>query len=736
MRGIGKSFFGVAVLHGVDLDLRGRRGPRGRRRERRRQVDADEGPRRRLPRPTGARCRIDGEAVGFSHPVQAQAAGVAIIYQEFNLLPERTVAENVFVGREPARHGLVDRRAMEQRTAELLEELGEVSFGPRSLVRRLSVAQQQMVEIVKALSLDARLLVMDEPTAALAEHEVEVLFALVRRLRERGLGVLYISHRLHEIFATLRPHHGAQGRRARRHAAGRRGRHRQAGLADGRPRARRLLPAARHAGGARRRPAAVRRASRRGCCATSSSRSAPARSSGSPASRAPAARSWRARSSASTRSRAGTVEVDGKRPVRRPPQRDPRRHRLPHRGPQGRGPRARAVGPRQHAARRCARSAAASAGGCRTRSSVQELAQSVELRARSLEQEVALPLGRQPAEGRARQVAGDEAGRPDLRRADARHRRRRQGRHPRPDARARARGRRDPDDLVRAARGDRHERPHPRDARRRDRRRAAGRRRRDARSCSWRRPTRWRPRERHDERARSPPPRRASRARARRSPTRPRRRCSARCSASSSSPGSSSRSTAAASSPSTTSSACSQRSVALGIVAVGQTLVILGGSLDLSVAYVISLSSLVAAEVMAGEEANLVPAIARGGRARRRDRARQRADHHQAARQRVHRHARHGADHQGLPRRPLRRAGGLGPGLVPVARLHALRRRSRSRCSCSPPSSRRLVPAALHPLRATTSTRSAATRRSRASPACARTARSSPRTSSALSAPR
>ncbi|MFD2352964.1 ATP-binding cassette domain-containing protein [Nonomuraea ferruginea] len=125
---------------------------------------------------------------------------MAIIYQEFNLLPERTVAENVFLGREPVRRGLVDRAAMEQATARLLHELGEEAFGPRDAVKRLPVAQQQIVEIVKALSVNARLIVMDEPTAALAEHEVESLYRLIGRLRERGVAVVYISHRLREVF--------------------------------------------------------------------------------------------------------------------------------------------------------------------------------------------------------------------------------------------------------------------------------------------------------------------------------------------------------------------------------------------------------------------------------------------------------------------------------------------------------------------------------------------------------
>jgi ribose transport system ATP-binding protein len=200
MRDIRKSFLGVEVLHGVSLDCNAGEihavvGENGAGKSTLMKVLAG------VYAPDAGQVLIEGEPVSFSHPVQAQGAGVAIIFQEFNLLPDRTVAENVFVNREPTRRGLVDIKAMERRTDELLEEVGEVGFGPRTLVRNLSTGQQQVVEIVKALSLNARLLVLDEPTAALAEHEVEVLFTLLRRLRERGLGMLYISHRLREIFA-------------------------------------------------------------------------------------------------------------------------------------------------------------------------------------------------------------------------------------------------------------------------------------------------------------------------------------------------------------------------------------------------------------------------------------------------------------------------------------------------------------------------------------------------------
>ena len=126
---------------------------------------------------------------------------MGIVYQEFNLLPDRNVAENVFIGREPRKGPIVDGRKMERDTAALLEEVGESGFGPRTPVRWLSVAQQQVVEIIKARSLNAKILVLDEPTAALAEGEVELLFKLVRRLQELGVGILYISHRLREVFA-------------------------------------------------------------------------------------------------------------------------------------------------------------------------------------------------------------------------------------------------------------------------------------------------------------------------------------------------------------------------------------------------------------------------------------------------------------------------------------------------------------------------------------------------------
>ncbi|MFI8905543.1 sugar ABC transporter ATP-binding protein [Streptomyces albidoflavus] len=199
MQGVSKSFLGVRVLHDVDLDLREGEvhalvGENGAGKSTLMKILAGEHV------PDAGRLTLDGTPRSFTHPAQAQAAGIGVIHQEFALLEHRTVAENVFLGREPGRFGLVDRRTMERRTAELLGEIDETGITPRTPVHTLSVARRQTVEIVKALASDVRVLVMDEPTAPLAEHEVARLAALVRRLASRGLGILYISHRLREVF--------------------------------------------------------------------------------------------------------------------------------------------------------------------------------------------------------------------------------------------------------------------------------------------------------------------------------------------------------------------------------------------------------------------------------------------------------------------------------------------------------------------------------------------------------
>jgi ribose transport system ATP-binding protein len=144
---------------------------------------------------------LDGKKIYFSHPQQAQQRGVSIIYQEFNLLPERSVAHNIFLGRESSRLGTLDNRTMNREAVEVLKELGvEEMISPTSLVSSLSVAEQQLVEITKAMSINAKVLIMDEPTAALTYTEVDLLVNLISRLKQKGMTIIFISHRLKEVF--------------------------------------------------------------------------------------------------------------------------------------------------------------------------------------------------------------------------------------------------------------------------------------------------------------------------------------------------------------------------------------------------------------------------------------------------------------------------------------------------------------------------------------------------------
>lgn len=149
-------------------------------------------------RPDGGELYLKGAPVAFRHPKDAQKAGISIIYQEFNLLPDRTVAQNIFLGREPMRGLVVDQARMNRETTALLQQL-EFEIPPYAMISKLRVAQQQVVEIAKALSLNADILLMDEPTASLAPAEVNALLSLVERLQQRGVTVIYISHRLDEV---------------------------------------------------------------------------------------------------------------------------------------------------------------------------------------------------------------------------------------------------------------------------------------------------------------------------------------------------------------------------------------------------------------------------------------------------------------------------------------------------------------------------------------------------------
>ncbi len=149
--------------------------------------------------PDGGTLQIDGESVRIGSPAESRARGIAVIYQEFNLVPHLTIRENLFLGREVARRGFLNRRAEQDEAKALLKRLA-TDLDPETPLGELSVAQQQMIEIAKALSQNARIVVMDEPTAALSGREVDALFAAIRDLKDSGVGVVYVSHRLDEIF--------------------------------------------------------------------------------------------------------------------------------------------------------------------------------------------------------------------------------------------------------------------------------------------------------------------------------------------------------------------------------------------------------------------------------------------------------------------------------------------------------------------------------------------------------
>ncbi|KZM48984.1 sugar ABC transporter ATP-binding protein [Labrenzia sp. OB1] len=150
--------------------------------------------------PTSGSIGIGNAKIVFSNPREAQRAGIATVYQELSLVPELSVEENIFLGRLPEkRTGLVDWAELRRTTANLFEEIGGLDIAPNTRVADLSVGQQQMVEIVKAMSFRPKVLQLDEPTSALAQAEVRQLFTLVRRLRDLGVTIIYITHRLSEL---------------------------------------------------------------------------------------------------------------------------------------------------------------------------------------------------------------------------------------------------------------------------------------------------------------------------------------------------------------------------------------------------------------------------------------------------------------------------------------------------------------------------------------------------------
>ncbi|WP_344121706.1 sugar ABC transporter ATP-binding protein [Planosporangium flavigriseum] len=199
MRGVHKAFNGVPVLHGVDFELR-----RGEVHALLGENGAGKSTLMKILQGVysldSGEIVVDGQAVRLTSTHDARAAGIGMVFQEFSLVPTLSVAKNIFLGREPRhRGGLLDDGESVRRARQLFAHMG-AELDPRAAVGSLSTAYWQLTEIAKALAQDARVLIMDEPTASLAKHEVEALFALVGRLKAAGISIIYISHRMEEVY--------------------------------------------------------------------------------------------------------------------------------------------------------------------------------------------------------------------------------------------------------------------------------------------------------------------------------------------------------------------------------------------------------------------------------------------------------------------------------------------------------------------------------------------------------
>lgn len=196
-RGLRKSFGGVEVLHGIDLVIEGGKvtavvGENGAGKSTMIKIISG------VYQPDSGHLEINGERVAIQNPREGQRLGIRVIYQEMTNAPTLSVAENIFLGHLPNRFGLVQRREAYQQARAILSKLG-VDLDPKQIIGRLSIAEHQVVEIARALVSEARLMIFDEPTSALSPDEVENLFNYIRRLREQGVAIIYITHRLYEV---------------------------------------------------------------------------------------------------------------------------------------------------------------------------------------------------------------------------------------------------------------------------------------------------------------------------------------------------------------------------------------------------------------------------------------------------------------------------------------------------------------------------------------------------------
>ena len=198
MRGIRKSFYGNEVLHSVDLTLEAGTvlalmGENGGGKSTMMNILVG------IHKRDGGTIRIDGQEVNIESPHDAQKLGIAMIHQELSSVVEMSVAENIYLGREPVKNGFIDYRKMYKDTEELLKNLN-INLNPKTKMGKLRVADQQLVEIAKAVSQNARILIMDEPTSSITDREVENLYGIIRDLKMRKTGIIYISHKMEEVY--------------------------------------------------------------------------------------------------------------------------------------------------------------------------------------------------------------------------------------------------------------------------------------------------------------------------------------------------------------------------------------------------------------------------------------------------------------------------------------------------------------------------------------------------------